>query len=95
MGEAIWITADLDPANHIVEYYRVEPGYLLAHIVVQCHEVEPARTRVVVSYSYVGLTETANQDIAAMSQDAYREKLENWSQWIENYLSRSGREPKA
>lgn len=94
-GDAIWCTPILDRENHLVEYYRVEPGHFVAHIVVRCQQLAPKRTKVTVSHSYVGLSETGNREIAEMSQGAYEQKLARWSHWIQTYLSKLGRGPSA
>jgi hypothetical protein len=35
-----------------------------------------------VAYTFVGLSDAGNADIAAMSQEAYVEKMQRWRGWI-------------
>jgi hypothetical protein len=70
-----------------VEYHRVEPGRHVAHIVVRCQSPARQRTEVSVTYSFAGLSENGNRDIAAMSQGDYDKKLERWTRWIREHLA--------
>ena len=94
-GEAVWIITRLDRSQHRVEYHRVEPGRYVAHITVHCKELPDRRTRVSTAYSFVGLSEIGNRDIASMTQDAYNAKMSRWSEWIHRHLAREGPRPDA
>ena len=82
-GEAIWVVTALDRARHEVEYHRVEAGRYVARVAVRCSASAGGGTDVQVTYTFVGLSDVGNQDIAAMSQQAYEEKLGRWKGWIE------------
>jgi hypothetical protein len=86
-GEAVWMVILLDRQGHDVEYCRVEPGRYVARVRVQCKAREVARTDVRVGYTFVGLSEPGNQEIAAMSQAAFDEKMKRWQQWIGDCLA--------
>ena len=86
-GEAIWIVTALDRERHEVEYHRVEAGRYLAKVSVRCLGHAEARTDVRVTYTFVGLSETGNQEIAAMSAPAYEGKMLRWQEWIIRHLS--------
>jgi hypothetical protein len=90
-GEAIWIVARLDREQHEVEYYRVEPGRYVARIEVACRGASVGRSDVSVAYSFVGLSEIGNADIAAMSQAEYDAKMRRWAGWIADHLATSRR----
>jgi hypothetical protein len=85
-GEAVWVVARLDCARHEVEYYRVEPGRYVARIEVLCRAGASNGTEVSTAYSFVGLSELGNQDITAMTQEAYDGKMARWTEWIERHL---------
>src|SRR3990170_1901982 len=72
-GEAVWVVTALDRERHEVEYHRVEAGRYVATVRV--------------TYLFVGLSEVGNQDIAAMSQTSYEEKMRRWQDWIHRHLS--------
>lgn len=92
-GEAVWVITRLDSVRHWVEYHRVEPGRYVAHIVVRCRELPNRRTHVSTAYSFVGVSEIGNQDIAAMTQEAYDAKMLRWSEWIHKHLGSENRGP--
>ena len=85
-GQAVWVVARLDRALHDVEYYRVEPGRYVARIAVVCRAGAGDRTEVSTAYSFVGLSDIGNQDIAAMTQEAYDGKMVRWVEWIHRHL---------
>jgi hypothetical protein len=43
---------------------------------------------VTVAYTFVGLSDGGNQEIAAMTQQAYDEKMGRWQNWIDAHLER-------
>ena len=81
-GDAIWVVTALDRAAHEVEYHRVEAGRYVARVAVRCSDPAGNGTDVRVTYTFVGLSESGNQDIAAMSAQAYEEKMRRWQDWI-------------
>jgi hypothetical protein len=85
-GDAIWVVTALDRDRHEVEYYRVEAGRYVARVHVRCSSASGNRTDVRVTYTFVGLSEAGNEDIAAMSDEAYREKMGRWEDWIRKAL---------
>jgi hypothetical protein len=82
-GEAIWVVTALDHGRHEVEYHRVEAGRYVARVNVLCSAGPDRGTEVRVTYTFVGLSEMGNEDIAAMSPQAYEEKLRRWKGWIQ------------
>ena len=86
-GEAIWVVTALDRQRHEVEYHRVEAGRYVARVGVQCSAHDGLQTMVHVRYTFVGLSEAGNQDIAAMSAQSYEEKMRRWQDWINQHLS--------
>lgn len=85
-GEAIWVVTALDRERHEVEYHRVEAGRYVARVHVQCSPGAGGQTEVRATYTFVGLSEPGNADIAAMSDEAYREKMGRWEGWIRTAL---------
>jgi hypothetical protein len=86
-GEAIWIVTALDRERHEVEYHRVEAGRYVAKVEVRCCGQGDAATDVRVAYTFVGLSEAGNREIAAMSAQAFEEKMLRWRNWIRRHLS--------
>jgi hypothetical protein len=80
MGDAIWVVTRLDCTAHYVEYHRIEPGRYVARIVVRCSAIADRVTEVLTTYEFIGLSESGNGEIAAMTEDAYAKKMARWSQ---------------
>ena len=89
-GDALWIVTAQDREHHSAEYWRLEPDRITARVRVRCNEEDGERTRVEVAYRFVGLSETGNEDIAAMSEAAFDEKMLRWQGWIGEHLARTG-----
>ena len=81
-GDAIWVVTALDRERREVEYHRVEAGRYVARVQVRCPAAPAGGTDVHVTYTFVGLSDVGNGDIAAMSREAYVEKMQRWQGWI-------------
>jgi hypothetical protein len=90
-GDAVWIVTALDRERHEVEYHRVEAGRYVARVAVRCRP-EDGETAVAVAYAFVGLSETGNRDIDAMSEAGFDEKMRRWQRWIAGHLTGRGAE---
>lgn len=71
---------------HEVTYHRVEPERYVARVDVHCRELPNSRTEARTIYTFVGLSESGNKEIAAMTQNTYDEKMKRWKQWINSHL---------
>lgn len=87
-GDALWIVTRLDPDAHEVEYRRVEPGRYVVRISVRCTADPAPGTAVSIEYEFVGLSESGNAEIAAMTQEGYAQKMRQWEAWIAAALKR-------
>jgi hypothetical protein len=88
-GDAVWIVTDLDNQAHRVEYHRVEPNRYVARVRVQCSASSERRTEISTAYAFVGLSNKGNDEIAAMTDRAYDEKMKHWERWIAAHFSRA------
>ncbi len=89
-GEALWLVSQLSRENHEVEYHRLQPKRHLTRVRVRCCPSGQQQTEVTVSYCHVGLSEAGNRELAAMSPDAHRQRLQKWSRWIRTHLAGDG-----
>lgn len=87
-GEAVWVVTRLDRERHEVEYYRVEPGRYVARVAVRCRSLPEGQTEVRTEYDFVGLSESGNAEISAMTAESYTAKMERWRAWITAYLAK-------
>ncbi len=86
-GEAVWVVTRLDRERHRAEYHRVEPGHYVARVRVDCRPAAGGGTATTIAYTYFGLSEAGNAEIAAMTREAYEAKMVRWAGWIERYLA--------
>jgi len=86
-GEAIWIVTELNREAHEVDYHRVEPHRYVARVRVKCTSAGDASTEVATAYTFVGLSREGNDEIVAMTVEAYAEKMNRWKQWIGQYVA--------
>lgn len=89
-GEAVWIVTRLDRVRHEVTYHRVEPGRYVARIEVRCRAAGERETEVSTAYTFLGLSEDGNEEIARMSREAYDAKMARWERWIRAYVDEEG-----
>jgi hypothetical protein len=85
-GEAVWVVTSLDRSRLEVEYHRVEAGRWVARVLVSCSPRGTARTDVTVSYLFVGLSPSGDEEIGRMSAAEYEAKLRRWRDWIADHL---------
>ena len=85
-GDAIWLVSRLDLDAHEVEYRRVEAGRYVVRVSVRCTADGAGGTTVGTEYEFVGLSESGNAEIAAMTQDGYAQKMHQWAAWIQQHL---------
>jgi hypothetical protein len=90
-GDAIWLVSRLDRTNRKVLYYRFEPGRYVARIDVSVIPFGDLHSRAIIAYSFVGLSESGNNEIEGMSQRDYDEKMKRWSDWLETSLGQKGK----
>ena len=89
LGSAIWVVCELDLKASRVVYHRVEADRYVAQIEVRCYQLSADVTEVKIVYCFVGLSERGNQEINAMSQRTFEEKMARWTVWLNEHLQHS------
>jgi hypothetical protein len=92
MGDAVWLITRLHRHSHQVEYHRIEPQRYVARVEVSCRALGDQATEASVTYSFVGLSEAGNREIAAMTQESFDAKMSRWTEWIARSLTDSEQE---
>ena len=85
---AIWIVAAYDPVKHYVSYYKIEPGEKVGKINVECFEQTETSTLVIVSYKYIGLSDSGNRFVASFTKEAYKEFIGEWRSLLLRYFEK-------
>ena len=77
-GEAtLWLLTKYEPGAGRAEYARITPGSRIAVVKVRC-EAEGAQTRVTVSYTMTGLSDSGNQYVREMSARRFADYIDTW-----------------
>ena len=86
----MWVVTRLDRSAYQVTYHRIEPSRHVARVDVRCKALTKVTTEATTIYSYIGLSEKGNEEIGAMTQESYDEKMLRWRKWINEYLQGLG-----
>jgi len=84
--DAIWLVKRYEPENHLVQFYKVEPGEKIGIIEVRCFEQNESQTKVQVTYEYIGLSRTGNEFISTFSASAYKAFIAEWKRLLVMYF---------
>ena len=90
-AEAVWIVKNYDPDHYRVDYYKIEPGAKVGIISVKCDPVGPRATRVEVTYTYIGLSESGNRFIEGFTRAGYQAFIGEWKTLLEAYFEKKKR----
>jgi hypothetical protein len=82
----LWSVADYDEERCAARYVRVTPASRFGYVEVACEAEGAARTRVRIAYTYTALNEAGNALIAQLTEESYREMIEEWRRLIGTYL---------
>jgi hypothetical protein len=82
---SVWVNTIFDPAGGRMQYVSFTPERLVFTVDVQLTALDPANTRVEVTYARTALNAAANDDVQAMGKRD-RESGPEWRQAIESCL---------
>jgi hypothetical protein len=85
-SDAVWVVKRYEPEQHLVQFYKVEPGEKLGVIEVQCSALNEALTKVKVTYEYIGLSFAGNEFVAGFSLAEYEAFIGEWKELLLIYL---------
>lgn len=88
--EAIWIVKNYDPDACRVSFYKIEPEEKVGIIVVTCGALDSKKTRVEVSYTYMGLSDRGNRFTEGFTESVYEEFIGEWKMLLEAYFQNPG-----
>jgi hypothetical protein len=84
--DAIWLVKKYEPESYRVQFYKVEPEDKIGIITVQCAELNNSRTKVQVTYQYIGLSEKGNEFVAKFSTSEYENFIAEWKSLLVKYF---------
>lgn len=85
---SIWMITQYEPGNGIIEYRSVYPGFRVSRVAVHCRNAGLSRTAVTVTYTHTGLSDAGDRFIAEITEEKYRDSIEEWGRAIHAYLQR-------
>ena len=85
---AIWIVKQYDPVQYTVQFYKVEPEEKVGRVKVRCEPLGVGSTRVIVTYTYTGLSETGNRFIDGFTEAAYQAFIAEWRTLLVHHFER-------
>ena len=85
---AIWIVKHYDPRACRVQYYKIEPGEKVGIVSVSCDRLNQTASRVEVTYTYFGLSESGNTFIDNFTRADYEDFISEWKILLEAYFEK-------
>ena len=85
-SDAVWMVKRYEPEDYLVQYYKVEPGEKVGVIEVRCFELNESRTRVQVTYEYIGLSVAGNRFVSSFSSSRYNAFIAEWKTLLAKYF---------
>jgi hypothetical protein len=87
-SDAIWVVKRYEPSEYLVQFYQVEPGEKISVIEVKCFEQNESRTKVQVTYEYIGLSTRGNEFVSSFSSSEYTAFVAEWETLLMKYFER-------
>jgi hypothetical protein len=88
--EAIWLVKRYEPESYLVQFYKIEPQEKIGVISVQCIELSEVRTKVQVTYEYIGLSQRGNAFISKFSASEYKNFIGKWQNLLAEHFASIG-----
>jgi hypothetical protein len=85
-SESTWVVTEYDPTKFRVGFVWVNPALVAAQIQIELHAKPEAKTEARIRYSYTGLSEKGNQEVARYDAAWFGHKMEGWEAAINHYL---------
>lgn len=85
-GANTWILAHYDPPNRSI--YVFMNANVVVRIEVTCRAASPTETDMRIIHTWTALTEQGR--VLFPTDEAYKLKMENWKQWLDEYAVKAG-----
>ena len=85
-SDAIWLVKKYEPEDYLVQLYKVEPGDKIGIVEVQCFEQAESRTKVRVTYEYIGLSEKGDGFVSRFTAAKYSAYISEWESLLLKYF---------
>src|SRR5574337_1500814 len=85
-SDAIWMVKRYEPERYLVQFYKVEPVEKVGVIEVRCFDLNESRTKVQVTYEYIGLSEAGDRFISSFTSSEYSAFIAQWETLLVKYF---------
>ena len=85
-GGTVWVLMKYDQASFTIAYSATAAGALVREIEVHCRPAAGNRTEVLVTDTYVGLSEHGNMFVGQLDEASYSKKMAHWQEVINRAL---------
>ena len=85
-ADAVWVVKKYVPIDHLVEFYRIEPGQKVGLVGVRCSSASSEQTTVEITYRYTALSVEGERFIANFDEKAYGEFIAEWKTLLSQYF---------
>jgi hypothetical protein len=85
-ADAVWIVKKYETEIHSVQYYKVEPQEKVGVVTVKCDDLAEKKTRIQVTYTYIGLSESGNRFIDRFTENDYKKFIDEWKGLLKRYF---------
>jgi hypothetical protein len=89
-AEAIWVVKRYEPADGLVEFYKIEPGDKMGVVKVKCEALAECLTEVQVVYKYIALSSKGAAFIASFTAAAYADFIGEWQTLLSKHVESRG-----
>lgn len=86
-AESTWVVTARDPAQFRISFVWVHPGLVAAQIEIELRSLPGSKTEAKIRYTYTGLSEKGNSEVARYDEPWFRQKMEGWQSAINHYLT--------
>ena len=85
-SDAIWVTADHDPAARRLRLYKIVPDRTVSRIDIGV-DPQPTGCNAHIAYELTALDEAARAEIDAHDAETFSNRMQSWQAAIERHLS--------
>jgi len=85
-GEAVWVVTAYDAEAHHLEVLKVTPEVTVCRIVIDLEEIEPGRTKAVITYTKISLGQRGDRILERFTAQFYESFMVRWETAMNHYL---------
>jgi hypothetical protein len=84
--ETTWITTIYNPSAFRIGFVWINPGLVVAEILIELTPAGTDQTCAHIRYRYTGLTPDGNNEVARYDEKWFQKKMQGWESAVNHYL---------